>query len=108
MLYRYIDVYGRANIFLLLGVPFDISHYNALLRVYLENEHQFSPSEFLADLQTKGIEPNRVTYQRLITSYCQRGDIEGATRILEYMKEKQMPVNEHVFNSLIMGHFQAK
>ncbi|CAH1403829.1 unnamed protein product [Nezara viridula] len=90
-----------------LGVPFDISHYNALLRVYLENEHQFSPSEFLADLQTKGIEPNRVTYQRLITSYCQKGDIEGATRILEYMKEKQMPVNESVFNSLIMGHFQA-
>ncbi|XP_014274308.1 leucine-rich PPR motif-containing protein, mitochondrial [Halyomorpha halys] len=90
-----------------LGVPFDISHYNALLRVYLENEHLFSPSEFLADLQTKGIEPNRVTYQRLITSYCQRGDIEGATRILEFMKEKQMPVNEYVFNSLIMGHFQA-
>lgn len=90
-----------------LGVMFDISHYNALLRVYLENEHQFSPSEFLANLETKGIEPNRVTYQRLIASYCQRGDIEGATRILEFMKEKQMPVNEYVFNSLIMGHFQA-
>ncbi len=87
-----------------LNVPMDISHYNALLRVYLENEHQFSPTEFLADLQSKGVEPNRVTYQRLITRYCQQGDIDGATQILEFMREKQLPVNENVFNSLIMGH----
>lgn len=42
-----------------LNVPMDISHYNALLRVYLENEYSFSPTEFLADLQSKGVEPNR-------------------------------------------------
>lgn len=42
-----------------LNVPMDISHYNALLRVYLENEHEFSPSEFLAELEAKGVEPNR-------------------------------------------------
>lgn len=90
-----------------MGVPLDISHYNALLRVYLENEHEFSPTEFLADLEQKGVEPNRVTYQRLIARYCQWGDIEGATRILEFMREKQLPVNENVFNALIMGHSRA-
>lgn len=37
----------------------DISHYNALLRVYLENEYAFPPTEFLADLKSKGVEPNR-------------------------------------------------
>lgn len=42
-----------------LNVPMDISHYNALLRVYLENEYSFSPTDFLADLQSKGVEPNR-------------------------------------------------
>lgn len=42
-----------------LNIPMDISHYNALLRVYLENEHDFSPAEFLADLEAKGVEPNR-------------------------------------------------
>lgn len=42
-----------------LNIPMDISHYNALLRVYLENEHDFSPAEFLADLESKGVEPNR-------------------------------------------------
>jgi leucine-rich PPR motif-containing protein len=90
------------------GVLMDISHYNALLRVYLENEHTFSPSEFLQDLENKGVEPNRVTFQRLISAYCQQGDIEGATRILEFMKEKQMPVNENVFNALIVGHSQTE
>lgn len=86
----------------------DISHYNALLRVYLENEHPFTPTEFLADLETNGIEPNRVTYQRLISRYCQQGDIDGATQILEFMREKQLPVNENVFNALIMGHSNAE
>ncbi|XP_075224635.1 bicoid stability factor [Lycorma delicatula] len=90
-----------------LGVPMDISHYNALLRVYLENEHQFSPTEFLSELERKGIEPNRVTYQRLIAGYCQKGDIDGATQILEFMREKQMPISEGVFNALILGHSKA-
>ncbi|XP_076067194.1 bicoid stability factor [Oratosquilla oratoria] len=89
------------------GVPMDISHYNALLRVYLENEFPFAPNEFLADLEKKGMEPNRVTYQRLISRYCQNGDIDGATKILEYMKEKQLPVGENIFNALITGHSRA-
>ncbi|KAK4325255.1 hypothetical protein Pmani_004154 [Petrolisthes manimaculis] len=90
-----------------LDVPLDISHYNTLLRVYLENNHKFSATEFLANLEKNGIEPNRVTYQRLIARYCQDGDIEGATKILEFMKEKQLPVGENIFSSLIMGHARA-
>jgi leucine-rich PPR motif-containing protein len=86
----------------------DVSHYNALLRVYLENEYLFSPTDFLANMEHKGVEPNRVTYQRLIARYCQHGDIEGATRILEFMREKQLPVNENVFNALVLGHSQAE
>lgn len=86
----------------------DISHYNALLRVYLENEYDFTPSDILADLEKRGLEPNRVTYQRLITRYCQKGDITGAMRILEFMREKEMPVNVTVFNALILGHSQLK
>ncbi|KAG4073704.1 hypothetical protein HA402_000928 [Bradysia odoriphaga] len=90
-----------------LNVEMDITHYNALLRVYLENEHPFSPTEFLADLEAKGIEPNRVTYQRLISRYCQEGDMDGATKLMEFMREIQIPINENVFSSLIMGHSEA-
>lgn len=94
--------------FVFVGITLDISHYNALLRVYLENEHPFVPTELLAELEQKGIEPNRVTYQRFITRYCQTGDIEGATRILQFMREKEMPINEVVFNALVLGHSRAK
>lgn len=48
-----------------------------------------------------------MTYQRLIARYCQQGDIDGATQILEFMREKQLPVNENVFNALINGHANA-
>ncbi|XP_075974101.1 bicoid stability factor [Anticarsia gemmatalis] len=86
------------------GIPMDISHYNALLRVYIENEHPFSPALFLEELEKKGLQPNRVTYQRLMWRYCQEGDVEGATKVLEKMRELNMPVSEPVLNALVMGH----
>ncbi|XP_053612584.1 leucine-rich PPR motif-containing protein, mitochondrial [Plodia interpunctella] len=86
------------------GIPMDISHYNALLRVYIENEHLFSPAKFLEELEKKGLQPNRVTYQRLMWRYCQDGDVEGATKVLEKMRELNFPVSEPVLNALVMGH----
>ncbi|XP_038214658.1 leucine-rich PPR motif-containing protein, mitochondrial [Zerene cesonia] len=86
------------------GIPMDVSHYNALLRVYLENEHTFSPAKFLEEMEKKGLQPNRVTYQRLMWRYCQEGDVEGATKVLEKMRELNMPVSEPVLNALVMGH----
>jgi leucine-rich PPR motif-containing protein len=50
-----------------------------------------------------GVTPNRVTYQHLVARYCAMGDIAGATTILEFMKQKDMTVNENVFHSLITG-----
>ncbi|XP_034947651.1 leucine-rich PPR motif-containing protein, mitochondrial-like [Chelonus insularis] len=90
-----------------LQTPMDVSHFNALLSVYLEKEYDFTPEDFLKFMEKKGVEPNRVTYQRLIKKYCQKGDIAGATKMLEIMKEKGMPLNEDVFNSLILGHSEA-
>ncbi|XP_023936210.1 leucine-rich PPR motif-containing protein, mitochondrial [Bicyclus anynana] len=86
------------------GIPMDVSHYNALLRVYIENEHPFSPAQFLEEMEKKGLQPNRVTYQRLVWRYCQEGDVDGATKVLEKMRELNMPVSEPVLNALIMGH----
>lgn len=36
--------------------------------------------------------------------YCQEGDVEGATKVLEKMRELSMPVSEPVLNALVMGH----
>ncbi|KAJ8248315.1 hypothetical protein GJAV_G00240690 [Gymnothorax javanicus] len=90
-----------------LGVSYDVSHYNALLKVYLQNEFKFSPTDFLAKMEAANVQPNRVTYQRLIAVYCQEGDIEGASKILGFMKSKDLPITEAVFNSLITGHSRA-
>lgn len=91
-----------------LGLEFDVTHYNALLRCYLQNKHSVSPSAFLENMEKKQIQPNRVTYQNLISQFCENGDIAGASQILEYMKKLELPIGEQVFNSLITGHFRAK
>ncbi|KAM4771378.1 leucine-rich PPR motif-containing protein, mitochondrial [Rhinophrynus dorsalis] len=90
-----------------LGAVFDVSHYNALLKVYLQNEYKFSPTEFLAKMEAANVQPNRVTYQRLIAAYCNEGDIEGASKILGFMKNKDLPITEAVFNTLVTGHARA-
>ncbi|KAG8504755.1 Leucine-rich PPR motif-containing protein, mitochondrial, partial [Galemys pyrenaicus] len=90
-----------------LGTVYDVSHYNALLKVYLQNEHKFSPTDFLAQMEAANIQPNRVTYQRLIAAYCNVGDIEGASKILGFMKTKDLPVTEAVFSALVTGHARA-
>nr|XP_033793359.1 leucine-rich PPR motif-containing protein, mitochondrial [Geotrypetes seraphini] len=90
-----------------LGAVYDISHYNALLKVYLQNEYKFSPTDFLTKMEAANIQPNRVTYQRLIAAYCIVGDIEGASKILEFMKSKDLPITEAVFSSLVTGHSRA-
>ncbi|XP_008941662.1 PREDICTED: leucine-rich PPR motif-containing protein, mitochondrial, partial [Merops nubicus] len=89
------------------GAVYDTSHYNALLKVYLQNEHKFSPTEFLAKMEEANVQPNRVTYQRLIAAYCNEGDIEGASKILGFMKTKDLPVTEAVFSSLVIGHARS-
>ncbi|NXI54137.1 LPPRC protein, partial [Chloroceryle aenea] len=90
-----------------LGAVYDTSHYNALLKVYLQNEHRFSPTEFLARMEEANVQPNRVTYQRLIAAYCSEGDIEGASKILGFMKNKDLPITEAVFSSLVKGHARS-
>ncbi|XP_041107358.1 leucine-rich PPR motif-containing protein, mitochondrial [Polyodon spathula] len=90
-----------------LGAVYDASHYNALLKVYLQNEFKFSPTEFLAKMETANVQPNRVTYQRLIAAYCNEGDIDGASKILGFMKSKDLPITEAVFSSLVTGHARA-
>lgn len=36
--------------------------------------------------------------------YCQQGDIEGATKVLENMRENGLPITVPVLNALVMGH----
>ena len=44
----------------LLGVKPDVMLYNALLSVYVQNNHNFNPLEILEKMENNSIEPNRV------------------------------------------------
>ncbi|XP_035225379.1 leucine-rich PPR motif-containing protein, mitochondrial-like, partial [Stegodyphus dumicola] len=96
------------NTLIKLGCSFDIRHYNSLLRIYLDNNHHFSPTDFLSKLDADQIQPDKVTYLYLMEKYCNDGNLTGASEILEFMKEKKLPVNEAVFNSLIKGHVKTQ
>ena len=52
-------------------LPVTTVHYNALLRVHLENRHKFDPLAVLEDMKQAGAEPDRETYQCLISRHCQ-------------------------------------
>lgn len=43
------------------GATYDVSHYNALLKTYLQNEFRFSPTDFLAKMEAANVQPNRVS-----------------------------------------------
>ena len=49
----------------------DIGHYNTFIKVSLDNEKDFRPTDILAEIASKNLTPNRVTYQHLIQKYCQ-------------------------------------
>ncbi|XP_022704391.1 leucine-rich PPR motif-containing protein, mitochondrial-like isoform X2 [Varroa jacobsoni] len=85
----------------------DISHYNALLQIYLENGTSFDPHTFLDMLRDANIAPNRVTYQKLIQRFCDMGETKSANEMHELMIEEQLPVSERVFNALVKGHLLA-
>ena len=88
-------------------MPLTTVHYNALLRVHLENGHKFAPEQVLEDMKTHGVKPDKETFQCLISRHCQEGDIEGAHKVLMMMKSQGIMVNENIFNSLILGHGEA-
>lgn len=42
-----------------LNLPISIAQYNSLLKVYVENGHEFEPATILADIEKNGLQPNR-------------------------------------------------
>merc|ERR1719318_1126498 len=89
------------------GIPTTVVHYNALLRVHLENGHKFSPDQVLEDMRVQGVTPDKETFQCLISRHCQEGNIDGASKVLQMMKAQGIKVNENIFNSLILGHGES-
>lgn len=50
------------------------------------------------------ISPDRLNYQKQIHDFCLQGDINGATTVIEKMKQSGMEMNESIFSALIIGY----
>lgn len=84
------------------GVNLDVSHYNALLDIYLESEFDFSPFDFLEMMSKANVKPNRVTFQKLISQFCNQGKVEEAMNMIDTLSNEQ--ISENVYSSFIHGH----
>ncbi|CAB3985562.1 Leucine-rich PPR motif-containing, mitochondrial [Paramuricea clavata] len=89
------------------GIHFDVSHYNVLLSVYLQNYHSFSPVEILEEMKSGGVEPNQTTLVLFIQAFCENGDMIGSLEMLGMMKTLDIPVTEQVYASLITGYSRS-
>lgn len=80
-----------------------ITHYNALLKLYVENEQDFSPMEFMKDMESKGIYPDNDTYEACINHYCRKGNVTETLRLVGNMRDSHVFVTETIFNLITMG-----
>ncbi|XP_043249541.1 leucine-rich PPR motif-containing protein, mitochondrial [Colletes gigas] len=82
------------------------SHYNTLLQIYIQNDHDFSPMEILKEMNQKKINPNSITYQKCIEYYCMKGHINSALELIKHTEEQKFVLDEAIYNSLINGYSQ--
>jgi hypothetical protein len=66
-----------------MSVPMTVSHYNALLAVYLENGHAFCPAHVQSRLRGQRLREDRDTFEAFLARYCADGNMDGANRIMK-------------------------
>jgi len=96
------------NIFKDKQIPFDIMHYNLLIKMYIENDYDFNPQDILAEIKSMGLKPNLRTYEFIVNKYCIDGKLDQVTNLLESMNAEGLSLTAAMFDSLILGHFINK
>ncbi|KAG6795753.1 leucine-rich PPR motif-containing protein, mitochondrial [Apis mellifera caucasica] len=84
-----------------------VVHYNTLLKLYIENEHNFSIINLLKDMKCKQIYPNEKTYEIYIKYYCMKGNINKALMLLHDMKKLKFSISKSIFDLLMLGYSQS-
>ncbi|XP_031364544.1 leucine-rich PPR motif-containing protein, mitochondrial [Apis dorsata] len=84
-----------------------IVHYNILLKLYIENEHNFSIINLLEDMKYKKIYPNENTYEICIKYYCMKGNINKTLMLLHDMRKLKFSISKSIFDLLMLGYSQS-
>ncbi|GLG97800.1 Leucine-rich PPR motif-containing protein, mitochondrial [Gryllus bimaculatus] len=88
-----------------VGIEIKAKHYNVLLKCYAANSYKIPVMKFLSEM--KEVVPESTTYELLLDCACVVGDLEEAMLVIKLMKDKNMPISEATFNSLILGYARA-
>ncbi|CAG9796380.1 unnamed protein product [Diatraea saccharalis] len=88
-----------------LHTEFDVEHYNELLRVYITNSKNIVASSFIS--QMSPVKPNMTTYELILKSLAECGDLNQCTEVISNMKSNDLPANENILNSLIICQGKA-
>ncbi|KAK7319574.1 hypothetical protein RJT34_04297 [Clitoria ternatea] len=77
---------------------------NALLAAYLHSKKYDVVERLFRDLSTQlSVEPDLVSYNTLIKSFCEAGSFDSALKTLEEMKDKGLNPDIITFNTLLDG-----
>lgn len=80
-----------------------IKHYNTLLKSLIENGSVIDHTSWLQNLSSKSLEPDIETFQHLLTSAANHGNIIAASDIIEKIKLKGYFLSSSMYNKLIQA-----
>lgn len=82
----------------------NIHHYNALLHIYLENEHRFAWPEMMEKIRAQELTPNERTYGLMFEQLCRMGNMDEAIRFIDEIKANGFELSENIFCSKMLGY----
>lgn len=85
----------------------ELSHYNALLNVYVDNEEPLRLDEVISELDGMNLSPNVKTIELVMKSDARKGDLAAVERSFNLLSDLKIRPNEGVFGSLILAHGMA-
>lgn len=83
-------------------------YFESMLKVLALNEDKnANPLALLKEAKSAGVNTSGTMCFFAMLIVCQRGDLESAVEILNFMKENAMSVNERFFNALMIGNARS-
>lgn len=82
-------------------------YYNQLLEVFIADDHDLSPSDFLDSMEANSVRPDPTTLALILESYCKAGQMDKARVVLNHFKRVGMEMDKETsratYKSLSVG-----
>lgn len=85
----------------------ELSHYNARLSVYVDNEEPVLLDEVMTELDAMNLPPNVRTLELVMKSDARKGDMAAVQSTFSLLKDLKMRPTVRVFDSLMLAHAMA-